>query len=85
MEKPIPTCQHGQKMIWGKSTFEYNEDGIAVKVTDIPAWICHDCHDVSFTPGTSQQLITTIRELIAATKRAKIKNIPLYEYYVKAA
>ena len=85
MEKPAPTCKNGQIMIWGKATFRYEEDGILVEVSDIPAWICPDCDDVSFAPGTSQQLIATVRELIAATKRARARNMPLYEYHVKAA
>jgi YgiT-type zinc finger domain-containing protein len=72
-------------MIWGKTTFAYEEDGISVEVSDIPAWICQDCDDVSFTPGTTQQLVTAVRELIAATKRARAKNTPLYEYHVRAA
>jgi YgiT-type zinc finger domain-containing protein len=85
MDKPAPTCKNGQPMIWGKTTFSYEQDDILVEVSDIPAWICPGCDDVSFTPGTSQQLITTIRELIVATKRARAKDIPLYKYYVKAA
>jgi YgiT-type zinc finger domain-containing protein len=85
MVKPVPTCKNGHKMIWSKTTFSYEEDGIFVEVSDIPAWICPECDDVSFTPGTSQQLIMAVRELIAATKRARVKNIPLYEYHVKAA
>ena len=72
-------------MIWGKTTFNYEQDGILVEVSDILAWICLECDDVSFIPGTSQQLITAIRELIVATKRARAKDIPLYEYHVKAA
>ena len=85
MEKPVPTCKNGHQMIWGKTTFAYEEDGISVEVSDIPAWICQDCDDVSFAPGTTQQLITAVRELIAATKRARAKNTPLYEYHVRAA
>jgi YgiT-type zinc finger domain-containing protein len=85
MAKLIPTCKNGHKMIWNKTTFSYEEDGIFVEVSDIPAWICLKCDDVSFTPGPSQQLITAVRELIAATKRTRAKNIPLYEYHVKAA
>lgn len=85
MDKPAPVCKNGHTMMWGKATFKYEEDGILVEVSDIPAWVCSDCDDVSFTPGTSQQLIATVRELITATKRARGQNLPLYEYNVKAA
>lgn len=72
-------------MVWDKAKFRYEEGGILVEVSDIPAWICSECDDISFTPGTSQQLIATVRELIAATQRARTRNMPLYEYHVKAA
>jgi len=79
MEKPTPTCKNGQKMIWGATTFEYEENDILVEVSNVPAWICPDCDDVSFPPGVSQQLITSVRELITATRRSRAINIPLNE------
>jgi YgiT-type zinc finger domain-containing protein len=85
MEKLAPICKNGHLMVWGKAKFRYEESGILVEVSDIPAWVCPECDDISFTPGTSQQLIAAVRELMAATQRARTRNMPLYEYHVKAA
>jgi hypothetical protein len=51
-------------------------------VPDIYAWVCPESGEVSFTPETADELIPTVRELIAIAKRARERRPILTEYHV---
>ena len=74
-------------MIWGKTDFTYAEDGIEVVVRHIPAWVCPQGDDAAFPPGATDELLTTIRELINVAKRSQTKQsiFANREYLVKIA
>lgn len=68
--KPAPICgPHKQSKEWRQVTFEYNEDGISVRVPGIYAWVCPVDEEASFTPETADELVTTVRELLATAKQ----------------
>jgi hypothetical protein len=82
-EQVIPTC--GKRRVpreWRATTFEYQEDGITVRVPNVYAWICPEDGEVAFTPATVDELMTTIRELVATAKRARERRSELTEYVV---
>ena len=82
-DKPIPMCgEHQVKKEWRLTTFEYSEGGITVRVPNIYAWVCPISGEASFPPGTVDELITTVRELIALAKRARERRQVLTEYIV---
>ena len=86
MNKPTPACSEcNTKMQWGKTVFEYRDDGIQISIPDVPAWVCPTCGEASFTPKTTDQLIETLRELVATAKRARRRQPLLREYLVKVA
>jgi YgiT-type zinc finger domain-containing protein len=63
--KPIPMCgKHHVQKEWRATTFEYSEEGITIRVPNVYAWVCPESNEASFTPGTVDELITTVRELI---------------------
>ena len=81
--KLIPTCsEHNVSKEWRKTAFEYSEEGIAVRVPDIYAWVCPESGEASFTPETVDELIPTVRELIEIAKRARERRPTLTEYIV---
>jgi hypothetical protein len=81
--KPAPICrQHRKPREWKQTTFEYNEDGIAVSVSGIYAWVCPDDGDASFTPEIVDELLTTVRDLIESAKQAKARRSMLSEHLV---
>ncbi len=78
-----PICkEHRIAKSWCKTTFEYSEDGIAVRVPNVYAWVCTLDGEASFTPETVDELITTVRELIEPAKRARQRRSGLTEYIV---
>jgi len=82
-EQGIPTC--GERRVpreWRATNFEYQEDGITVSVPHVYAWVCPEDGEVSFTPDTVDELMTTIRELVATAKRARQRRSELTEYVV---
>lgn len=86
--KPVPICtQHKKPKEWRQVTFEYNEDGISVRVPGIYAWICPEDADTeaSFTPDTFDELLTTVRELLEPAKRARARRSMLTEYIVSVS
>ena len=86
MNKLTPMCSEcSTKMQWGKTVFEYSDDGIQISIPDVPAWMCPTCGEVSFTPETTDQLIETLRELVAMAKKARRRQPLLREYLVKVA
>ncbi|MCP4361296.1 MAG: hypothetical protein GY796_25080 [Chloroflexi bacterium] len=83
--KPPFCSEHYLQMVWGETDFAYAEDGIEVVVRHIPAWVCPQGDDAAFPPGATDELIETIRELIAVAKRTQAQrtSLPQQEYLVK--
>ncbi len=46
-------------------TFEYSEEDVTVRIPNVYAWVCPVSGEASFTPDTADDLIRTVRELIA--------------------
>ena len=84
MKKPnAPTCNaHKTPKEWRSTVFEYSEDGITVRVPNVQAWVCPQDGEASFTPETTDELLTTARDLLATAKRAKLRRSVLTEYVV---
>jgi YgiT-type zinc finger domain-containing protein len=81
--KPIPICgEHHTEKEWRLTTFEYQEEGITVRVPNIYAWVCPVDGEASFTPDTVDELLLTIRELLTTAKRARERRSELTEYIV---
>ena len=53
-----------------------------MRVPNIYAWVCPENGEASFTPDTSDELITTVRELIEIARRARARRPVLTEYIV---
>ena len=82
----IPHCsEHGVFMEWGTTTFEYEDDGIVIRIPDVPAWVCPLDGEVSFTPEVTDELIATVRELMALAKRARQQQPQLRGYLMQFA
>jgi YgiT-type zinc finger domain-containing protein len=82
-DTPAPVCgEHRVKKEWRKTTFEYRDDGITVRVPNVYAWVCPENGEASFTPETVDELITTVRELIQVAQRAQERRPVLTEYIV---
>jgi len=78
-----PFCkEHQIQKTWRPTTFEYTEDGIVVRVPNVHAWVCTADGEASFTPDVTDELITTVRELIGSAKRARERRSGLTEYFV---
>jgi hypothetical protein len=81
--KPIPMCrEHHIEKEWRLTTFEYQEEGITVRVPNLYAWVCPVDGEASFTPETVDELLLTIRELIVTAKRAQERRSELTQYIV---
>lgn len=82
--KPIPTCGNAEQTPreWKPVTFEYTEDGVSIRVPNVYAWVCPITGEISFTPDTVDELITTVRELIETAKRAQQRQSAFTEYVV---
>lgn len=81
--KPTPMCsEHHLMKEWRTTTFEYQEDGITVRVPNLYAWVCPADEEASFTPDTVDELLLTIRELLTTAKRARERRSELTEYIV---
>ena len=84
--KPVPICnQHQRVKEWRQVTFEYNEDGISVRVPGVYAWVCPEDEEPAFTPETANELISTMRELLESAKRARSRRSTLTEYIVSVS
>ncbi len=82
-KKPVPLCgEHHQLKEWRPTTFEYTEQGVAVRVPNVYAWVCPVDGEASFTPDTVDELLATVRELLAAAQRAKGRRSVFTEYWV---
>ncbi len=81
--KPTPRCgEHRTEKEWRLTTFEYQEEGITVRVPNLYAWVCPVDGEASFTPDTVDELLLTIRELIVTAKRAQERRSELTQYIV---
>lgn len=63
-------------------TFEYSEEDVTVSIPNVYAWVCPVSGEASFTPDTADDLIRTVRELIALAKRARERRSEPTEYIV---
>jgi len=82
----VPLCkEHQVPKEWRPTTFEYTEEGVAVRVPNVYAWVCTKDGEASFTPETVDELITTVRELIEPAKRARERRSVLTEYIVSVS
>jgi YgiT-type zinc finger domain-containing protein len=82
-DKPAPVCgEHQVEKEWRQTTFEYQDDGISVRVPNVYAWVCPENGEASFTPETVDELIATVRELIQVAKRAQQRRPVLTDYIV---
>ena len=81
--EPAPICgKHQVSKEWRPTTFEYSDEGISVRVPDVYAWVCPESGDASFPPETVDELITTVRDLFEAAKRARERRSVLTQYVV---
>lgn len=81
--QPTPICgQHNLPKEWRPTAFEYNDEGVSVRVPNVYAWVCPTDGEASFTPETTDELILTVRELIETAKRAKARRSAFTEYMV---
>jgi len=81
--KHTPICgEHQLAKEWRKTTFEYRDQGITIRVPGIYAWVCPVDEEASFMPETVDELIATVRELYETAKRAKERHSGLTEYFV---
>ena len=78
-----PSChKHHAPKEWRATTFEYEEDGVKVRVPNLGAWVCPVDDEASFTPDTVDELLLTIRDLIEAAKKSRGRRSELTEYVV---
>jgi len=83
MTNSIPICtEHKTERVWRQTVFEYTEDDISVRVEKVWAWVCPEDGEPSFTPETVDALIDTVKELVEAAKRAKMRSPALTDYAI---
>jgi YgiT-type zinc finger domain-containing protein len=82
-DEPTPTCsEHHVQKEWRKTSFEYSDEDITVRIPNVYAWVCPESGEASFTPDVVDELITTVRELIEIARRAQRRRPELTEYVV---
>jgi len=78
-----PICNtHKCRKEWSLTNFEYEENGISVRVPNVFAWVCPKDGEASFTPETVDELLLTVRELLETAKRAKARKSISNEFIV---
>lgn len=78
-----PTChEHQVAKEWRPTTFEYTEEGVSVRVSDVFAWVCPVDGEASFSPETFDELLVTVRELLEPAKRARARKSSMTEFVV---
>jgi hypothetical protein len=78
----IPKNKNGKPKEWRLTSFEYEENGISVRIPNIYAWVCVETGEASFTPETVDELIPTVRELLNTARRAKTRRTIPTEFIV---
>jgi YgiT-type zinc finger domain-containing protein len=79
----VPVCgEHAVPKEWRKTTFEYSDQGITIRIPAIHAWVCPADGEASFLPETVDELTATVRELYETAKRAKKRRSVITEYFV---
>ena len=78
-----PICgEHHTVKVWRPATFEYEDEGITIRVPNLYAWVCPTGGEASFTSDTVDELLLTIRDLLTAAKRARGRRSEVTEYVV---
>jgi hypothetical protein len=85
-DKPAPICaSHHVAKEWRLTSFVYDDEGISVCVPGVYGWVCPESGEASFPPETVDELITTVRELLAAAKRGRKRRSGLTQYVISVA
>lgn len=80
---PTPTCgEHRQVKEWRTADFDYVDGDIKIHIPNVPAWVCPEDGEVSFTPETVDELIPTVRELVEIARKARSRRTVFTEYTV---
>ena len=81
--EPVPICgEHQVPKEWRTTIFQYDEDGVSIRVPNIKAWVCPSDGEASFLPETVDELIDTVRELIEPARHARERRSMPTEYIV---
>jgi hypothetical protein len=81
--RPSPMCpEHQVQKEWRATTFEYEDQGISIRVPNVYAWVCPVDNEASFVPDTVDELIAAVRELLEAARRARDRRTVFTEYFV---
>ncbi len=81
--RSVPICgEHKKPKEWRNTTFEYVDGEIKVHIPNIPAWVCPDDGEASFTTEIVDELIPTVRELVEIARRAHERRSVLTEYTI---
>ncbi len=82
-DKTQPECGvHNVLKVWRPTTFEYEEDGISIRVPNVHAWVCPADGEASFTPEIVDEILITVRELLESARRGRKRRTVLTEYIV---
>lgn len=73
------------KKRWRKTDADFPDDGLVIIISGVPAWVCPQCGDTSFTPEVMDMLIHTFRELSSAAKDAHTRKPKVKELVVRVA
>ena len=81
--RPSPMCrEHQVQKEWRTTTFEYEDQGISIRVPNVYAWVCPVDNEASFVPDTVDELMAAVRELLEAARRARERRAMFTEYFV---
>jgi hypothetical protein len=62
--KSSPMCkEHEARKKWLLTTFEYQEDGITVRIPNVYACVCAEDSEASLTPEAVDEIIGTVMAL----------------------
>jgi hypothetical protein len=82
----VPNCgKHNIPQEWRLTTFEYQDEGITIRIPNVHAWMCPKGCEASFTPETMDELLDTVKELLEVGRHARQRRSDLTEYMVSVA